>query len=245
MIRSGLTSLTTSGVIPVEITDHFPVIGSFELIEELNISVQRRRIFKNGGNAIFSEAISRVHPVINGDVNLTFESYYTDIFGLYDEAFPIIEIIIKADVNCPWITPSIRACIKKKAKLYRMATRGTVNRADYTYFSNNFTALLRRAKRLYYYKLFLRAGIDSSKLWKHINAILGNHTKISMESLKVNDVALVGTDMVNYANSCFVSVANNITNGLISPVAFVPLQEPNIFSFLFLHIVCIGGYPSL
>ena len=56
-----------------------------------------------------------------------------------------------------------------------------------------------------------------------------------MESLKVNDVALVGTDMVNYANSYFVSIANNLTNGLISPVAFVPLQEPNLYSFIFLH----------
>ena len=176
-----------------------------------------------------------MHPVINGDVNLTFDAYYMDVFDLYDEAFPIIEIIIKADVNCPGITPSIRACIKKKAKLYKMATRGTINRADYTYFSNNLTALLRWAKRLYYYKLFLRAGIDSSKLWKHINAILENHTKISIESLKVNDVALVDTYMVNYVNSYFVSVANNITNGLISRVAFVPLQEPNLFSFSFLH----------
>ena len=56
-----------------------------------------------------------------------------------------------------------------------------------------------------------------------------------MESLKVNDVALVVTYMINYANSYFVSTANNITNGLISPVAFVPLQEPNLFSFIFLH----------
>ena len=56
-----------------------------------------------------------------------------------------------------------------------------------------------------------------------------------MTSLKVNDVALVGTDMVNYANSYFVSIANNITNGLVSPVAFAPLQEPNLFSFIFSH----------
>ena len=87
------------------------------MFEELNVSVQRRRIFNDGGNAIFSEAFSIVHSVINGDVNLTFDAYYMDVFCLYDEAFPIIEIIIKADVNCPWITPSIRACIKKKAKL--------------------------------------------------------------------------------------------------------------------------------
>ena len=227
--------VTNSGVIPVEITDHFPVIASFEIIEELNMQLKRRRIFNNGNNAIFSEAISSVYPVINGDINLTFDAYYMDVFGLYDEAFPIIEIIIKADVNCPWITPNIRACIKKKAKLYRMVTRGTINKADYTYFSNQLTILLRRAKRLYYYKLFLRVGIDSSKLWMHINAILGNRAKTSMASLKVNDVALVGTDMVNYANSYFVNIANDITNGLISPVAFAPLQEPNLYSFIFLH----------
>ena len=56
-----------------------------------------------------------------------------------------------------------------------------------------------------------------------------------MVSLKVNDIALVGTDMVNYANSYFVSIAGNITIGLVSPVAFAPLQEPKLFSFIFLH----------
>ena len=227
--------VTTSGVIPVEITDHFPVMASFQLVVEQNIHIQKRRIFNNGNNAIFSGEISSVYPVVNGDVNLTFDAYYMNVFGLYDRAFPIIEIVIKDDINCPWITPNIRACIKKKAKLYRMVVRGTINKADYTYFSNHLTTLLRRAKRLYYYKLFLRVGIDSSKLWMHINNILGNRTKTSMVSLKVNDVALVGTDMVNYANSYFVNIAGNITNGLVRPVAFAPLQEPNLFSFIFLH----------
>ena len=69
----------------------------------------------------------------------------------------------------------------------------------------------------------------------HIYNILGNRTKTSMASLKVNDVTLDGTDMVNDANSYFVSIAGNITNGWVSPVAFGPLQEPNLFSFIFLH----------
>ena len=45
--------VTTSGVIPVEITDHFPVMASFQLVVEQNIHLQKRRIFNNGGNAIF------------------------------------------------------------------------------------------------------------------------------------------------------------------------------------------------
>ena len=106
--------VTTSGVIPVEITDRFPVMASFQLVVEQNIHLQKRRIFNNGNNTIFSGAISNVYPVVNGDVNLTFYAYYMNVFGLYDEAFPIIEIVIKADINCPWITPNIRACIKKK-----------------------------------------------------------------------------------------------------------------------------------
>ena len=41
--------------------------------------------------------------------------------------------------------------------------------------------------------------------------------------------------LVNYANSYFVNIAGNITNGLVRPVAFAPLQEPNLFSFIFLR----------
>lgn len=224
-----------SSVFPVEITDHLPLSVSFEFSEHSKLPLRKKRVFNERNNIIFSGLISNMNPVvINEDVNMTFDSYYLNAFSLYEQAFPIIESIIRADVNCPWITPPIKICIRKKAKFYRMVIRGTIDKTDYTYFSNRLTALLRRAKRLYYYKLFLRAGIDSSKLWFHINNILGSCTRTTMESLKVNSVVLVGTDMVNYANSYFVNIANRLTNSLQNSVPFVPLENPNMCSFIFL-----------
>ena len=53
-------------------------MASFHLVVEQNIHLQKRRIFNNGNNAIFSGAISNVYPVVNGDV---FDAYYMNVFG--------------------------------------------------------------------------------------------------------------------------------------------------------------------
>ena len=114
-----------------------------------------------------------------------------------------------------------------------MYARNTIHRDQYTFFKNKLTNLLRRAKRLYYYKVFSRVMRDSSKLWNHINRVIGKGYKVPMESLNTDNNRIVGNEMVNYANTYFVNIANELTNDL--PVwQYIETGAPNPHTFSFI-----------
>ena len=186
--------VTNTFVIPTEIADHFPVSASFNLKNALNNSILTKRVFSHENNVIFSSHLTNINPEeVSGDMNLTFDAYFMSIFQAYNVSYPLITQIVREDRNCPWISPQIKSCIKKKSKLFRMCNRGTIHKEQYTNFKNRLTTLLRRAKRLYYFRLFLRFQSDSKKLWLHINTVIGKKVKVPMECLKVNQNVLVGT----------------------------------------------------
>ena len=58
-----------------------------------------------------------------------------------------------------------------------MYTRGTIHKAEYNIYRNRLTSLLRRARRLYYFKIFLQDKGNHSRTWSHINHLLGRGIK--------------------------------------------------------------------
>ena len=225
--------VTNTFVIPTEIADHFPVSTSFSLGNALNNAILTKRVFNHENNVTFSSRLTNLNPEeMNGDMNLTFDTYFMNIYEAYNVSYPLITQVVREDRNCPWITPQIKCCIKKKSKLFRMCNRGTIHIEQYTGFKNRLTTLLRRAKRLYYFRLFSRFQRDSKKLWLHINKVIGKKVRVPMECLRVNQDILVGTEMVNHANAYFVSIANNLSWALVNLEPML-LGQSNPHSFAF------------
>lgn len=220
--------MTHSYVIPVGLTDHFPVVTNFTFsVCEDEIPLLSRRVFNHQNNQIFTNLLSQIRPLLFDDLNDSFNYYFFKVYEAYDSAYPITTNNINSVRRCPWITPQIRTCIKKKSRLYRMYTRGTIGKIDYTVYKNRLTLLLRRVRRLYYYKLFVRIRNDSKRVWSHLNNIISPCTRIQMEKLYVEPLSLTGQDMVNYANSHFVNMANNLTAGLQGYEYYNFVTEPN------------------
>ena len=154
---------------------------------------------------------------------------------MYERAFPLTPLKIKDIDGCPWMTPELRTCIRKKASLYRMYVHGTIIRADYTYYKNRLTTLIRSVKRMYYFNPFQRIGKDSSKIWHHINILLGCQSWMITDGLKVGTSFFRGNEMVDYANSFFVNITNDFKDNLQDEVFMLPCSRPNTNSFVFLH----------
>lgn len=224
-------------VFPYEITDHFPVLATFNFCASVTKpKTHCKRFFNIRNNDIFSRLLLTVTVVLmNADMNQTFSNYFSQLWDIYERAYPLMTCKVKDSEGCPWMTPGLKACIKKKAKFYRMYIRGTIMKADYNYYKNRLTMLVRRVKRLYYFNLFQSAGKDSSKIWLHINTLLGNQGQVVMDGLKVDTRYLTGNEMVNYANSFFVNIANNLTADLEQRDFIPPLNRPNPGSFVFMH----------
>ena len=231
------SKVSNVSVFPYEITDHFPVLTIFDFCTSVTKpKTQYKRSFNTRNDNIFSRLLLSVTIVlVNADMNQTFCNYFSQLWDIYERAYPLISCKNKELEGCPWMTPGLKACIKKKANLYRMYVRGTIMKVEYNYYKNRLTMLVRRVKRLYYFNLFKEAGKDSSKIWSHINTLLGNQGRVVMDGLKVGTRYLTGNEMVNYANSFFINIANNLTADLEQSDFIPPLNRPNPGSFVFMH----------
>ena len=221
-------------VIPIEIADHYSAAIALGVNTTENVVDSKVRVFNHANNMKFTNLLNYLLPeIVDSDMDKTFDSYYSDLFRMYDFSYPIV---IKTSIGCTenseWLTPAVRKCIKKKSKLYRLYIQGHVYREDYTFYANKLTTLLKKVRRLYYFKLFLQSLKNSNRTWFHVNKLLGNSRGGDMEKLTVGDETLIGLDMVNnYANGYFVSIANSLTDSMPDRGPYIAITERNPFTF--------------
>lgn len=224
-ISEGLNS-DFSLVIPIDITDHFPVISviSSSLNHEPNILATKRRPLKMRGKEIFRIFLSNIHVNITGnDLNLAYNNYFSKVFEGYDRAFPIDWYTSRNKHSSPWLTQRLKECIKKKAKLYRAYLKGQINKADYTSFKNRLTNIIRRSKALYYSKILLENANNSKFLWKTINGIMNRKEYKVLREIKAEGEVLTGEVLANYVNQYFVNAAITVTARLPQTEGFICL----------------------
>ena len=135
-VSNGLQSDQTL-IIPIDITDHFPVISFISLPPSLVPGVLRskRRRLTFRGKEMFKMLLSNVHVDITlMDINRVYGDYFDMIIGGYNMAFPIENCTARNKNSYAWVTPGLKECIKKKARLYRAYLKGRISKADYTFY---------------------------------------------------------------------------------------------------------------
>ena len=174
--------------------------------------------------------------VAQGSLNAVYDQYVAKVFDCYDTAFPVKRKSEKAKNPAPWITPQIRQCISKKSKLYKLYLKGRVDKADYIFFRNRLTSIIRRVKRLYYSKLLFEAANDIKQTWFCLNSIMERNLHPTLKELKTGNVVIAGRDLANYVNSHFISAVNVITANL-------PREPFNYFLTTAIEVSCFF-YPT-
>ena len=227
-ISEGLQSEKTF-VIPVDITDHFPVctiIGS-PFFQQYRMGSNKIRPLNAGGRELFSTLLSNIQVITTNDnPSDTYEAYFEKVLESYNVAFPIKNRSDKQKQPSPWITYRLKQCIKKKAKLYRMFLKGRISRVDYTTYKNRLTNVLRRSKILYFTKLFMERVGNSKLLWSCINDILNKKSNQTIQEVVVDGLVLSGEALANYVNNYFINIASSITRGLPQQFVYVCLGMP-------------------
>ena len=100
-------------------------------------------------------------------------SYMNDLMGSYNTTFPLKKIQKKPPNYLPWISQRLKLCIRKKSKLYKLYVSDRVSRLAYTSFRNRLTAVLRRAKGLYYVELFYNCYAPKEILTSPVSLTFG------------------------------------------------------------------------
>ena len=224
---------TDAFVVPIGITDHFPFVSCFDLSSRRGCLRKPFRTFNHSNNLTFTELLLQIALlIIDDDVDHTFDTYYDNLFNMYDSAYPITEKVVNAVRNNEWLTPRVKACIKKKSKLYELFICGRIAKLDYPFYANRLILLLRKVKRLYFYKLFHNVFGDSSETWFNVNKLLGNGYTHVMEKLTVDSKSLKDEEMVNYANDYFVNIALDLTRNIPVSGQYLFYNPPNPHSLM-------------
>lgn len=224
-------------VIPLDVTDHFPVGLSVGLHSPCILSDTRSssRPLTDAGKISFRVFLSNVSlNNILGNHNLFMNTYMNIIMDLYSMAFPLKLSRQKPHNHAPWLTAKLKLCIRKKSKLYKSYLSGQTSRVVYIQFRNRVTSIIRRAKRLYYVKLFYHAGCSSRQIWSIIDKMIVRKRDKSLKHLEVNGTHITGLPLVNYVNHYFATAALTVTRGLQPPNVYPFLTPPVLNSFFFI-----------
>ena len=219
-------------VIPLDITDHFPVDALFSLKVQVNQLSFKKRPFLPKGRETFATLLSNIQVGAGWESGDIFDSYFKKIFECHNIASPLLTCSAKSGPSAPWMTHKLKQCIKKKAKLYKLYLKGRIAKASYTVYKNRLTNSLRKAKRNYHARLFMEVANDFKRIWLSLNSIMNNKKKRSLKEVKVNNIILIGRDLADYANNYFVNAADSVTNGIQFPDIFT-CYVPRINSICF------------
>ena len=235
---SSTIDIANACVIPTDLTDHFlaglTVNLGFHSLRDKPTHTYSKRPLSDAGKNAFRIFLSNIDVSFHENHNLNMTSYMNDLMGSYNTAFPPKKIQKKPPNCVPWISERLKLCIRKKSKLYKLYVSGRVSRLAYTSFRNRLTAVLRRAKRLYYVKLFYNAGFASKQIWHVINSIIVKKKCQKLEGLEVNGTSLTGLPLVNYINRYFASAALTVTRGLTPPLDYPFLTPPVLNTCFFI-----------
>lgn len=213
-------------IVPVNITDHFPIVSiiSTGLHQISNVSTKRRRLTQRRKET-FRMFLSNIHVnIVGNNMDTVYNVYFAQVLGDYDRAFPIENYVMKSKHSSAWITPKLKECIKKKAKLYREYLKGHINKRDYTTYKNRLINVIRKSKALYYAQEVLKSANNSKILWSTINSILNRKDSQKLREVKVDDEVLTGKELADYVNRYFVNAAKTVTRGLPQVQGFVCLS---------------------
>ena len=231
-----------SFIFPLDITDHFPVSAILRFPFSISFKEPKCRFRSLGqrGKLTFSLLLSniKVH-MVEGNFNLTHDNYWSKVLECYNTAFPVKEYTNKAKDPAPWMTPRLKQCIGKKSKLYKLYLKGRIAKAEYTFFRNRLTALIRRVKRLYYSKMLYESSSDTKKMWSCLNNIMERNKCPTLKELKVRNIVIMGRELANFINNHFVTAVSTITAHLTAVPFynfFTPPAEVSCFFYPTTHV---------
>lgn len=232
----------SSGVIPVAISDHYPIFISlpnvfedpeqfvtcrYRMFSDVNIDNYRTKL---------EEFLTNFYFLNDLDLQTKCKIFCNCLYSIFNECFPIKSKRASVKrLSCPWLSRSLRKCIDKKHALYKGMKSGRTDPSAYKRYRNILCNVIRNVKRDYYEQKFSSCIGDIKQTWRNINQVTRPRhpraTKFSIEdnSGLVEDDFTVAELFNNYFSSVGTNIANNIPLTNVNPIQYVS-RNPNSFA---------------
>lgn len=206
---------TSSYIMRTDLTDHFPIVSQFKNHEQFsknNSSVSMHRNINDRTLKLFRDVMSETDwsNVLQSQCpNEAFNIFYDRFYSLFQRHFPIQQVRVnKKHEISPYITPTLRKCIKERNRLERLAKKWPLTYAAYyRKYRNSLTSTLRAAKNMYYQDKLKDNQGNPKTHWTCINSILGRTPERNKEVIKL-EPPCQETDVPNKFNYHFLNIAN-------------------------------------
>ena len=225
-ILTNCENIIKSYIITTDISDHMPTV----LISNLSLHSKptngnkyKYKRFHNDDNIgklktclskiKWAEILDKVN--VDDDYN-TFISKFQDV---YDECIPLKKCANKPnkEPRSPWITKGLLRSINTKNKLYKVYLSKPTenNHKKFKTYRNRLHGLIRKSKRMFYFKKFNKIKNDMRQTWKTINTVLGRTQNKRLSEKFKKDSGTTITDPViisNEFNDFFVNVGPKLAS---------------------------------
>ena len=207
-----------SGIINHLISDHLPTFCMFNICDVLNkikfsfrqINERNKINFVNGVHALdFSDVF------LSTDPDVAFDKFYNRILRIYNKTCPIKTKTKSSNklLKQPWVTPTLKKCIKKNYRLYNLFIRGLISKNSFNNYKKVLIWVTNRIRMTYYRSKFINNRKNNKKIWKDINGLLGRTNKREVVGV-VGDGGemLTGKSMADKFNEFFSTVAESLVS---------------------------------
>ena len=165
-----------SGVIDYLISDHLPNFYMFSNNVKFAYKSIKFRLMKPNNFNMFADKVNSANfndVYRDNDPDRAFNCFFNKLFDIYKACFPIKKKKIKNNfLNQPWVSPTLKKCVKKKYYLYSLLKRGLISRRSFNAYKKTLSWVIKKIKSKYYNDRFNSYSGDSKKTWNDINKLL-------------------------------------------------------------------------
>ena len=219
---TNVPTVSKSGVVRVNITDHFPVFSHFSYGNSRNfvkvltfrdMSLPNKKRFINEITLVnWNDVVSYTTSSVDENTN----SVVKVLENIYNECFPIKRKQYSSKrIENPWVTEGILNSIDRSHFYYKQCCLGLISKEFYQRFKNRLTSLIRTSKRNYFKYKFDICSNDIKSTWKNINVLLNKGTcerpiRFELNGEIFSDSTVISNAFCNYFKSVPLDVVDNL-----------------------------------
>lgn len=248
-------SLTTSGILTVNISDHQPYFIFLDYLQHIKAStkfvklrVNSDRALSNFRNDFRSPAYRpRIDRIMSDNPNESYSRLNNLLTEIHEKHFPsrLVRFNKYKHKKLEWLTSGILKSVAYKDKLYAILKRTNLEDPLYSARQINFKTynrilrqILRAAKRTYYTKFLDKYKNDAKKTWNLINDIIGkSKTKKDLPDAFLIDGTYVSEKktIADEMNKFFINIGPSLSQRIDHPnqtfTSYLTTPEAISFSF--------------
>ncbi len=219
-----------SGLLYSNISDHFPIFATLNVRANLAREYSVCRPLSQGKINALLQDLSKINweTILLDDANVdtTYDIFRVKLLSLINYHMPIVRKSHKRHFKQPWMSEALSNSCNKKNRLYKNFIKGLISKDEYITYKNHLSILIKARKKQYHNEFILTHKLNASKIWDHINNLVGrqkNHTINTLDPHELNSFfANLGYDTTKhipntteYTNFKYKSQSNSM---LLHPV---------------------------